>query len=199
MIVLYTSALIQNKFEERKNQYLQSYNSLLRFFPKSDIHVIECFSKKPDFFDELSSSTFISNTHNESIRNKGVLELMAIQKFLENNNYTEDTLFFKLTGRYQLIDDHFLKIVLQNTGFDFYGKIVYDGTQIFTGCFCIKFRTLYDFIYRTDFDYLNSNMINIENAIYDYLISTNSNYFFVDKLNLIAPIFGTGNINTITI
>ncbi|GIV44042.1 MAG: hypothetical protein KatS3mg035_1165 [Bacteroidia bacterium] len=137
MKIIYTSALIPNKFDVRKTHYQESYNSLLDYFKKDDIYVVECFSDDVSFFNELCASVYITNTHDINIRNKGVLELSGIKKFIDTTKQ-EDEVFLKLTGRYKLLDNSFIKTIEENKGYDFYGRLVDNKTQVFTGCFAIK-------------------------------------------------------------
>jgi hypothetical protein len=198
MEVIYTSALIQNKFDLRRDQYIKSYNNLLKFFDRDNIYITECFSDNLSFLKDLGSPTFITNTHNNNIRNKGVLEFMGIGRIMDANIIYSD-MVLKITGRYKLLDDYFLNLVSSNSGFDFYGKLVDNNTQIFTGCFIINKKILIEYLSSIDYDYLEKNMINIERSIYEYLIGENKKCYFVDKLSIEAPIFGIGNIQTVMV
>ena len=192
MKVLYTSALISNKYDDRKVEYQKSFFKLLNFFKKEDITVIECYSQNPDFLDEFGCDLFHSNTHLSKIKNKGVLEILALKKFLESKTDI-NFLFLKLTGRYELIDNDFINTINQNPGFDFYGKLVDNNTQVFTGCFAINGLVLLEFINHQDLDFMETNMINFEKLLFDFIKEKNTLY--VNKINLIAPIFGVGNID----
>lgn len=193
MKVIYTSALITNKFEERKLHYKDSYSILLKYFKNSDIYIVECFSDKSDFLSDFGSQVYLTNTHDVKIRNKGVLEVKGISNFILNNKI-EDDYFLKMTGRYKFLDDHFIKNYRDNIGYDFYGKLIDNKTQVFTGCFIIKNKILNEFIEYVDINHLESNMINIEMYLLNFLIEKKKNCFFIDKLNVDAPIFGSGDI-----
>lgn len=194
MKVLYTSALISQKSEERKSHYKDSYYSLLDYIKKEDIFIVECFSENVDFLSELGSPVYTANTHNPSIKNKGVLELSALKKFMATVEFTDDILL-KITGRYRLLDNSFLNAIEQNSGYDFYGKLVDNNTQVFTGCFAIKDSILKEFLEYVNLEFLEKNMINIEKVLLDFLIEKNKKCFFVEKINIFAPIFGIGNID----
>jgi hypothetical protein len=193
MKVIYTSALIQNKFEERKNDYINSYNEIIKYIPSNNIFIVESFSSKPDFFSELSANVHVSNTHDPSINNKGVLEIKAMLSFFENNTFDDNDLVMKITGRYKINDDYFVKLPESAKDFNFYGKLIDNNTQIFTGCFIAKKSTFLKFLKSQDLDLLEKNMINIEKALFDFLITNKEKCLFVDNLNITAPIFGKGN------
>jgi hypothetical protein len=193
MKVIYTSALIPNKFEERKLHYKNSYSVLLEYFNNSDIYIVECFSDKSDFLSDFGCQVYLTNTHDVNIRNKGVLEMKGISDFILNNKI-EDDYFLKVTGRYKFLDNYFIKNYKDNIGHDFYGKLIDNKTQVFTGCFIIKNKILNEFIEYVDLNHLESNMINIEMSLLNFLIENNKNCFFIDKLNIEAPIFGQGDI-----
>jgi hypothetical protein len=194
MKVIYTSALIPNKFEERKNDYINSYNELIKYIPQNNIFIIESFSSDISFFNKLGSEVFVSNTHDSTLKNKGVLEIKAMLSFFENNKFNDNDLVMKLTGRYRINDDYFIKLPEDAKNFDFYGKLIDNSTQIFTGCFIAKYSLIIEFLKSQNLMLLEENMINIEKALLDFLITKNKKCFFVDKLNLTAPIFGTGNV-----
>ena len=50
LFVLYTSALIDNQFEERKIDYEKSYSILSEFINHSNIFIVECYSHEENFF-----------------------------------------------------------------------------------------------------------------------------------------------------
>lgn len=193
--VIYTSALIPNKFNERKRNYIESYDSLSLNFKKDDIHILECFSSEGGFLLTLGSPVHLSLTHDIGLKNKGVLELNGILNFIRTKEI-ETNYFLKITGRYKFIGEDFLKLLEKNLEYDFYGKLIDKNTQVFTGCFLIKKNVLLEFLEFQDFNYLEKKMINIEKALLDFLKIKNKKCFFVENLGLEAPIFGTGNIET---
>jgi hypothetical protein len=199
MKILYTSAIIPQKFDQRKKNYEDSYYSLLNYFKKEDISIIECFLKGESFLDELGSPVFISNTHDPNIMNKGVLEINGIGNFLKSRYFKSDELLLKVTGRYKILDGSFIKLIGENPGYDFYGKLVDKGSQVFTGCFCSTESTLREFIEEQDLEYLEKNMINIEKSLLDFLKNKSKKCFFVETINILSPIFGTGEIETLIV
>ena len=194
MIVLYTSALIENKFDIRKSQYLSSYNILDKYLDKKNIKIVECFSSDGDFLKSLGSDIIYTNTHNNSIRNKGVLEVMAMKKFFEVFDIDDDEIIFKITGRYTLIDDSFINLI-NSTNYDFYGRLMDENRQVFTGCFAMRKKIFLDWLNKQDLNILERMSINIEKSMIDYLYREGVNTHFSEMLNIEAPIFGTGEID----
>lgn len=195
MKVIFTTALIEKMFEVRKKEYIDSFKSISNFINKENINILECYSSTPLFLSEFNTFIYFSNTHQNTIKNKGVLEFQAIDKFLIENKLDENYLM-KITGRYKLLSEYFLKTFYENSDYDFYGKLVDNDTQVFTGCFIIKNLILQEFLSKIDFNLLENNMVNIEKSLFDFLKKENKKCFFVDKINIEAPIFGVGNVNT---
>ena len=102
MRVIFTSAIIDEYYEERKLEYLDSYNKLLEFFKKDDIFIVECFLNEKSFLEEYQD-VFYSNANNVYIRNKGVKEALSLIKFIESNDIDDDEIIIKHTGRYKFI------------------------------------------------------------------------------------------------
>jgi len=178
--VLFTSALIDYKFDIRKYEYIKSYNKLTEYIDKKDIYIIECYKNEYHFLENV----FYSNTNNDNLNNKGVKELMAIIKFLETHKIDDDELIVKMTGRYLLLDDTFLKNI---TGYDCYiRKDKYN--QVFFGLFAIKFKIFKQFLDYVDLNFLETHMVNVEKALSMYLDKFNINYYEFNKLNLYSNI-----------
>ena len=196
MKIIYTSALIENKFEQRKSEYISSYTKLKSITDKDNIFVLECYLDNLNFLNDFDCRKFISLTHDSKIRNKGVLEFKAIKSFVGNNSelFSDDDFVIKITGRYELKTSKFLDIVQSSKDFDFIGKLMNYNTQIFAGMFAIKFKFLKLFLDSLDFSFLEKNMVCIENSILDFLLSNNVNCGFIKELEITAPIFGVGDI-----
>lgn len=196
LLVLYTSALINNQFERRKIDYEKSYNILSKFINYDNIFIVECYSDDENFLTNFKSPKFLTKTHLPNIKNKGVLEIMGMKKFIENTEISDDTLIMKITGRYKFNNSDFINIIELNKNFDFYGKLIDGGTQIFTGCFVLRkkyFKIFFDFC---NLESMEKNMVNFEKIIFNFLEQKNINSFFVDKINMECPIFGYGNVQT---
>jgi hypothetical protein len=199
MKIIYTSALISHKREQRKEEYISSYAKLKSLIDEKDIFILECYSKDLDFFSNFNCQKFLSLTHDNSTRNKGVLEFKAIKKFIDNNSFlfSDDDFIVKLTGRYQLKTSKFFNVVQNNENFDVIAKLMNGNTQVFAGLFAMKYKYLKLFLNTTDFNFLENNMICIENSILDFSLQNNLSCGFINELEIVAPIFGTGDIMTL--
>lgn len=195
MIVLFTSALIEENYELRKIQYLKSIDSLAEYIDKKKIKIIECYDSDTDFFNELDLKLFLSKSNN-SFRNKGAKECDCLRYFLLNNDFIDDNeLIIKLTGRYQILSNIFFSELTNNLGYDFYGKLMDGGSQIFTGFFGIKKKFLFDFLNTVNLDKMENEMINVERLIKEYVDSNRINSHFIKNLGLRALIYGNGVID----
>lgn len=192
MELVITSALIPFKFDQRQIEYEKSINKVKTIFSDCQINVVECFANDSGFLKNITDNVFISNTHNENIKNKGVLELMSLRKYFDSKP-NSNKLIIKLTGRYEFVDEYFKKLINANPNYEFYGKLTDNSTQIFTGCFAIRENLFRQFITEVDLVSMEKKMINFEKLIFDFV--QNKNCFFTDKINLHAPIFGIGKID----
>lgn len=192
MELVITSALIPLKFDQRQIEYEKSINKVKTIFSDCQINVVECFANDSGFLKNITDNVFISNTHNENIKNKGVLELMSLRKYFDSKP-NSNKLIIKLTGRYEFVDEDFKKLINANPNYEFYGKLTDNSTQIFTGCFAIRENLFRQFITEVDLVSMEKKMINFEKLIFDFV--QNKNCFFTDKINLHAPIFGIGKID----
>ena len=192
MRIISTSALIPTKFESRKIEYEKAFKKIKEIFFEDTIVILECFSNGVSFFENFDCEVFLTHTHNENIRNKGVLEIMGLKKYFDSVPVSEG-LIVKVTGRYQFIDDNFKRQILNNQGFDFYGKLTDNSTQVFTGCFAMKELLLREFLTSQDLIEMESKSINIEKVLFDFI--SNRNNFFVDKIHMDSPIFGNGDVD----
>lgn len=200
MKILYTSALIDYKYDLRKSDYIKSYNKLIDLgIDKSDIIIVESVKETSDYLNEFGSQVFISNTHNSNIRNKGVSEVMCLKKYLESPNISDEELICKLTGRYSFIDNYYFELIKNNSEFNFYGKLIDNNIQIFAGCFSMRKGLFVKFLNEIDLDKMERETINLELEILNFLNRYSIKSFYVDKINMIAPIFGTGEIQTINV
>lgn len=188
MKILYTTALINNYYEERKKEYLMSYNKLLEKFNNNDIYIIECVSNEKNTYLNQLNNVFYTNTHDNNLKNKGVKEVLGLKKFIENNYIDDNEFIIKLTGRYLFINFDIFNIVSNN--YDCYVKKD-DYNQIFFGCFICKFKIFKDFLFNINLEFLEKNMINIEKEFADYINNNKINYFGLNKLNIYSKINNT--------
>lgn len=185
MKLIYTSANINFLYEIRKNEYIDSFNELIKYFNPNDIYILECFSKNEEYLNNLSSNIYY-NTNIGYFKNKGVKEITAIKNFLLKYNFDDDDLITKITGRYKLLSNRYINSI-NNDDYDGYFKMG-ENNQLFTGLFSLKFKYLLDFINNIDLTIMEKNMINLEKLIYDYVINNKLNVKFIETLDLYSNI-----------
>jgi len=182
MIILFTSALTENLFEQRKEEYIISFNTLCSFGYKNNIQIIECINNSEDsFLNTLTEKVFYTK-QNYAYRNKGVNELLNIKFFLENFNVDDEEKIVKLTGRYNLLDNSFIK-EFENSSCD----VLYKKdsvNQVFFGCLCLKKKVLTNFINQLNFNVLESNLVCIEKSFADFIYKSEYEQKVIEKINI---------------
>lgn len=190
--IICTAALIQNQFENRKKEYIKSFNFLkqIGFEP----YIVESCVSGPTFLDQFSKNVFYSKTNNLNLRNKGVNEAQSLRAALKKFPLKDEDLILKLTGRYFFHTNNFIKLIDTNPTYDCFVKLDQFG-QVFTGCFAMRFKYFKDLFEQLDLDKMESKMISIESAVAEYIKFNSSKLkvFFVEQLDLTANIFGYGN------
>lgn len=197
MIVLVTTATIDQKFDDRLVEYRESYSELLKYVPKSSVHLVECVSQTTPL-SNLGSPIFYSCTHKPEWRNKGALELLAMRDFVEKNlgDREEEECVIKLTGRYTIINNFVFRSLTDGDElFDFVGRLVDNETQIFTGLFSMKLGLLRKFVRGVEPLELERSSKNIEKYLKEFLEYSGARCNFIIELGVKAPIFGTGEID----
>lgn len=189
MKVLFTSAIINSYYEQRKKEYIDSFNILTNFFDKKNIHIVECFShERIDFLENLNDNVFYTKTNSE-FRNKGVKEANGLISFIMNstNQIKEEELIIKQTGRYKFINNNFINTI-KNTSYDSYVKIDQTKIQCFTGLFAIKFKYLKEFLFNLNLQKMEDCMINIERELFIYLNTKNIKTCTLSEIGLYSNI-----------
>jgi hypothetical protein len=187
MKIIYTSALIDSFYEERKLEYKNCIEYFIKKKLFNDLFVVETVVGSNSFLElEYNANVFYSHTYNESIKNKGVKEILAIKRFLEDNPFDDEEMVVKMTGRYLLIDNYFLDEV-QKKEFDAYVKKASDG-QVFFGCFAIKNKIFKKFINSINLDKLEADMKNVELEFSEFLNIENVNHKDLNSLGVYSNI-----------
>ena len=193
MKVLFTTALIESFFEERTNEYLESFKVIKEYFLPDDIKIIECYLKKSKcFLEELKCETFFSETDGD-FRNKGVKEALAIRAFIEQCFIDEDEIVIKLTGRYRLTSSYIIDEIVRNPDID---SFVRSGTgpQYFTGFFAMRFRNFKSFFQGLDLNNMEGNSINIETELFNFIQNNNFNNKVYDRIDVYSNINNTDKV-----
>jgi len=193
--IILTAALIDTQYEERKNEYLK-VAKILDDYGYSNPYIIEAIKEKSEtFLNGLSKNVFYSNVNNSTLRNKGVNEAKSIIEGFKHFDFKDDDMILKITGRYYFSSDAFIRLIEKNPEYDAFVKTdCYD--QAFAGCFALRFHYFKDMLENLHYEKMEINMINIEKEIANYLkkISSekNAKIMYIEKLDIVANIFGKG-------
>ena len=102
--VVYTAALLDSFYEERKIEYLRSLQALRKLHITPYI-VESC--RTSSFFDKERAFVFYSQTNDTSLKNKGINEAISLQKAMDYYRFHDEDILIKLTGRYCFLNGHF--------------------------------------------------------------------------------------------
>jgi hypothetical protein len=190
--VVCTAALIDQQYEERKKEYVQSLNTLASYgyIP----YIVESCSKQgKSFLNSHSPHVLYTRTNNTALCNKGVNEALSVVAACNSLPFKDDDIIIKLTGRYQLNSDALFKVIKKNPHIDAFIKVDAHG-QVFTGCFALSyahFKKAYATLNTTRMEH---DMINIEHEIAQYIRThiPAAKIMYLDSLDVTAAIFGTG-------
>ena len=88
--IVCTAALLQDKFEMRKNEYIKCFQILAMYGYKNPYIIEALKGKGPTFLDRYSSNVFYSKAHDfnvKDIRNKGINEARTLLDGFKHFNF----------------------------------------------------------------------------------------------------------------
>lgn len=162
MKILFTTALIDDYYNIRKKEYLESFEISKNLVGLDNLYIVECFiSEKKTFLNDLTNKIYFSNT-NDNSKNKGVKEAKALKKFFENCDLNDDDIIIKQTGRYKFTSDLFFKNLNKTVDVNvLYGQ----NNNCFFGVFSIKYKHFKTFINNLNFESMEQHMVSIETLL----------------------------------
>jgi hypothetical protein len=190
-----TAALTNNHYAFRKQQYLTAF-ALLKGFGYHNWYVVEAIKKQgPTFLNDFSPNVFYATVNNPSLRNQGINEARTLLEGTHHFNFNPDDMIIKLTGRYHLMSDYFLKLVEQNANnYDAIVKVNAQG-QVYTLGFAMKCKYLREMFSTMNYTAMEQQMINVEREVGNYIqrkiAQGNFKVLYVPKLNIQANLFGS--------
>ena len=197
MLLLITSAELELMKEMRTKEYEKTVEWAKKYDDDFNIVWLECVSNTEPPYLKSSFPCYCSDVHYPHYRNQGANHGKALREFF-NNCDVDDDFVIQITGRYHFIDDYFFNIIKENPEYDVFAKD--DGhSQYFTGCFAIRKKYMIEWVNETDWDELDTMMINFEKSFWNFVKNKNLNVFEVDKINMDCNIFGRGNPQKIKI
>jgi hypothetical protein len=140
---------------DRALEYKESITTCLSYLShKIKPIIIENNGKRNTFLDEFGIDVHYTENNKLSFKHKGINELMDIKSAISAYDIKNDDIVIKLTGRYKLMDDSFLKTVIEHLeSHDAFIKFFNVFTEEFMendcvlGLFAIRCKYLKDFNY----------------------------------------------------
>lgn len=194
--ILYTAALIDFNFDQRKKEYIKTLE-ILSSYGYTDPYIVEAIkSGPPTFLDNYSCNIAYSNINDSRLHNKGVNEARSLLEAFKILNFNDNDIVVKITGRYYFTSNEFLMLVENNPTVDAFVKTD-SSAQVFTGCFALRYKYFKEFLEQLDLAKMEQEMINIEQEIAHYLKKIlqikNVKIMSIDNLNVVANVWGDGS------
>jgi len=191
---LFTSALLETQFEERKEEYIRNISQFRSF--GLDPWIIEAMHVNSSFFDEITTQVLYPQKNNAALRNKGVNETMSIRASLPFLPFEDEDIVVKVTGRYFLKDDSFLKYI-ESTSDDFdvwgvFGRHYNQPGDLFTGCFAMRWKYLKQIISEMDLEKAEIDYIAVEILFGRFIRDNHLRVKEMDSLHVKARVFYDG-------
>ena len=162
MIYLIITTSINNKYgiidyENRKNRYLECIKSALNLIENMDIKpiIVENNGVANTYLDELKCDVIHTDNNSLKFIHKGINELADIKHIISLYNIGDDDIIMKLTGRYKMLNNSFIKLELSNmNNYDAFVKffnvctLKYMDNDCILGLFAVKCKYLKQFYYK---------------------------------------------------
>ncbi|WP_295712890.1 hypothetical protein [Mucilaginibacter sp.] len=183
--VIITTANIPEQYERRKQQYIDSIETCLKYSHLFNSYtVLECVSEKEEYLDQYNT---VYSTEGNLYPNKGLNELNHLRVFLEGSTLKDSEPIIKLSGKYIIDDSYFFEKVIElQHKFDSIFKNdddVFEGNGYHTFFYCLKKRLFLDTINSIDFSLVNDTPIEWD--IKNYLMVMDK-HIEIDRLGITA-------------
>jgi hypothetical protein len=189
--ILYTSALIPLKFEERKKEYIQCLQILRKFDALDRTYIVESGPYTPlSFFEEFTDRVFYANTNDPSMINKGANEAKACLAAFDYFDFQDEEMIVKLTGRYLFNSDEFLRFVATHPEADAIGS-PHAALGIMTGCFAMRGKHYKRMLRELDFTQMELELIDIERIVerwFKKMAAEGAKVIYLDKIGITANV-----------
>ena len=206
--ILLTAALTDSYAEFRQRQYIEMFENLFKY-GYSNVYVIEAIKKSgPTFLDDYSTNVFYATVNDLSIPNTGVNEarttLEGLNYFESTGQWHPDDMILKITGRYKLLSDDFLRFVATHIDdYDAFVKIRPNTPQhnflehggLYTVCFAMKEKYLKEMYLRMPYEKMIREYRHLEWELDNYIkYKVKRGKFkvcYVETFNLEARLLGS--------
>lgn len=186
--IIYTSALIPDKFQERKQEYIKSLEIIKKLGYINDTYVVESgFKSDKSFFELYCPNIFYSGTNDTTIKKvKSVNEARALISAFKHFSFDDEDFLVKITGRYLFNKDSIFQFLQSHHGVDAVVSWRSNEKKIFqTGCFVLRGKYFKDWLNQIDL----VKMKIIECELTDYIEKMRSNgakIVILDKIGISA-------------
>jgi hypothetical protein len=193
-IIILSAALSREHFEFRKQQYIKAFTQLKKFGCKN-FYVVEALAKRgPTFLDKHCKKVFYSQANDSTLRDKGLNEGITMLDGFRHFNFDPEDMIIKLTGRYCLLSNYFLKLARKKEKkFDAIVKM--SGDYLHTQCFALRYKFFKEMLESFDYQALDRDHIIIETAIGNYIMEKAKEgkikVCFVGKLHVGVDLYGS--------
>lgn len=192
--LLLSAALTANHFEFRKAQYIKSV-ALCGDFGYPNPYIVEALAKQgPTFLDDISSNVFYSQANNPSFKNNGINEALTVLDATRYFGFDSEDMVVKMTGRYYLLADNFIKVVEANPNADAV-VLVDQWGNVFTLAFAMRCKYMQEMYANMDYLRMERYWINVEHEVGNYIkrkkSSGNFNVIYVSRLGVEAHLYGS--------
>lgn len=199
--IMATAAVLNMKFEQRRDQYLHSVEVLNNY--GIEPYIVESCVTGPTYLDECCAQVLYTQTNDATLTNKGINEARAIIAFFDTwgDRFNPDDIIIKMTGRYYLADDRFIRQVEDEAEYDAFAMNGFQAgattpyLDLYTGMFALKYRYFTHMIRSINFAHMNEFRIWFEWEVSDYLYGLCERHVpvrYVDSLGLYHYILRDG-------
>lgn len=195
--IVLTAALVPSYYEVRKKQYIESL-SLLSTYGYNNPYIIEAVKKQgPTFLDEYSINVFYATVNNSQAKNHGANECRSFLQGLVHFNFEPDDIIVKLTGRYNLLSDNFIKLIKNNPEHDMFIKPFGYAPGLCSACFAMRYKHLITMLNNLNYTAMDNNTTYLEREIEQYVKAAEKEnilkVWYVKSLDLQAHMLGSSN------
>lgn len=193
--ILYTSALIPHKFEERKQEYIRCLKTLESYGFKEQVYIAESGPYTPlSFFENYCDHVFYANTNDASLINKGVNEAKATIAAFDYFDFDDEDMIVKITGRYLFNNDYFLQLVKTHPEMDAFASYFEDKNRgVTTGCFAMRYKYYKQMVEELDLEKMEENLIDVEWEVAQFLEKMGKGkVMYLDKVGISANVANVG-------
>lgn len=192
--IVLSAALTDSYFEARKQQYVDAFN-ILKQFGYGNPYIVEAVKKQgPTFLNEYSNNVFYSTENDPKFKNYGINEAATVYEGICHFDFDPEDMVVKMTGRYHLISDHFLKMVEAHLDCDAIVKFN-EPTSVDCAGFAMKCKFFKQMCENMDHDQMERDWVILETEVANYINKKvkegNFKVCYLDRLDIRADLYAS--------